>query len=191
MSELVPVSFYTDSDYMNKHYKELIDSGELLLEPGCAISDISVDKWVATKYFYKFFVKTQSVRQPKRLLKLFAVLGNICSETERERHYKITFKIITFNNNYTAKLDYDDMRQYGLVALDILNGKRVTDEAIYSLSSKFFYIFGLEGKYGQDSSQEVFKELLNVYIRKKDIRKAYRKRDSAVYESVLDDLEST
>jgi hypothetical protein len=54
MSELVAVSFY-DEIYMREHYSELIDSGELLLESNPP-KDLNVDKWVATKYFYKFFV---------------------------------------------------------------------------------------------------------------------------------------
>jgi hypothetical protein len=119
-------------------------------------------------------------------LKLFASLGNICQETERKRHYKITFKIIRYNNDYTASVDYDDMRSYGLFAYDIVTGKRATNEAIYSLASKFFYIFGLEGKYGNDPGTYVYKELLDIQKRKKDVKSRIKKR---VNESVLDDLE--
>ena len=175
ISDVVPVSFYTDPNIIKEKYRELIDSGELLLEPG-GINGVSIDKWVETKYFYKFFVRTETARCPKRLLKLFAAIGNICEETKREHHYKITFKIITWNNNYTAHLEYDDMRVYGQWALDILNGKPIQEEAIYSLASEFFYIFGLEVKYGQEPSQ-VYKELEDIYRRKKNIKHIVSRED--------------
>lgn len=175
MSDVVPVSFYTDPNIIKEKYRELIDSGELLLEPG-GINGVSIDKWVETKYFYKFFVRTETERLPKRLLKLFAAIGNICEETKHEHHYKITFKIITWNNNYTAHLEYDDMRVYGQWALDILNGKPIQEEAIYSLASEFFYIFGLEVKYGQEPSQ-VYKELEDIYRRKKNIKHIVSRED--------------
>lgn len=187
MSEIVPVSFYTDPNIIKEKYRELIDSGELLLEPG-GINSVSIDKWVETKYFYKFFIRSGTARWPKRLLKLFAAIGNICEETKREHHYKITFKIITYNNNYTANLEYDDMRVYGQWALDILNGKPIQEEAIYSLASKFFYIFGLEGKYGQEPSQ-VYKELEDIYRRKKNIKHIVSVKTNRLIESVLDDLD--
>ena len=61
MSDVVPVSFYRNPNIIKEKYRELIDSGELLLEPG-GINGVSIDKWVETKYFYKFFV----VSLPKR-----------------------------------------------------------------------------------------------------------------------------
>ena len=82
-SELVAVSYYDDPTPSERSSSQwnVINNGDLLLEPA-GIKDVGIDRWVSSKYFYKFCACAKDLRWVKRLLKLFAIFGNICEETK-------------------------------------------------------------------------------------------------------------
>lgn len=183
MSELVAVSFCSLGSDKLTRFQELIDSGELLLEPG-GIKGVSIDKWVESKYFYKFFANEIDLRKSiKNLLKLFAVIGNICEETTKQKYYNITFKIVEYDGDGKIIQEYDQLRAWGLWAFDILRGENIKDESVYSLAFQLFNFFGLLGKYGKSENDYVYPQLLDIWKRKKDIRRRLN-------ESVLDSMEA-
>ena len=183
ISELVAVSFCSLGPDKLTRFRELIDSGELLLEPG-GIKGVSIDKWVESKYFYKFFANEIDLRKSiKNLLKLFAVIGNICEETTKQKYYNITFKIVEYDGDGKIIQEYDQLRAWGLWAFDILRGENIKDESVYSLAFRLFNFFGLLGKYGKSKNDYVYPQLLDIWKRKKDIRRRLN-------ESVLDSMEA-